>query len=171
MGLDMDLYSLKKSYGNFKKMEYDHWSSKAEEIKYWRKAFAIHEFFCRTVSGLSTYSCVGNFLVGKEIIEKLNGLVKKARDVYDASPKVKKQVLDKIELDFENKKLNEKYIEEEVVDNPLLDEIFPQTNATIIAQKYDKYYYKMLLDTIELTDKLLKDFDWENNYLIYSFCS
>ena len=155
MGLDMDLYKKKKGKrNNYKNLE---------SLIYWRKANQIHRYFVQEVqNGID--DC-GYYRVSKEQIEEL---LRRCQEVVDRSEtKIDKVVVGQVHKEGRWEK---EYEDGRVIINPsIAEELLPaQSGFFFGSTDYDEFYLKDLEYTIEELKKVLEDFDFENDQLIYS---
>lgn len=155
MGLDM--YLVKKKKGQ--KEEYD-WSS---DLAYWRKANQIHNWFVNNVQD-------GNddceyYNVSKEKVEELLNICKKVLEESNLKPAKIKNGQSLI-----NGEWVDNLEDGLIITNPeIAQELLPTTSGFFFGgTDYDEYYVKDLKYTIEEFEKILKEFDFENEYLVYT---
>lgn len=114
MGLDMSLYSAKQNN---------------DEIAYWRKFNALHQWFVENLEGVDNceYSPVSK--------EKLEELVKTLEELQKTKN----------------------------------TELLPTQDGFFFGSTdYDERYWSHVEDTIQTLSEILKNFDFENDQLLYS---
>jgi hypothetical protein len=53
-------------------------------------------------------------------------------------------------------------------DHSLAEELLPATEGFFFgSDEYDEYYFDQIKETVEICEKILKEFDFSTNYLIY----
>ena len=141
---------VKKGDEPFKQIKPERVSYVVEEVAYWRKFNALHNWFVNEC-GDGEDRCQ-EIYVG----EKLEDLLKtlhEVKEVYENSPKKKVQV----KSGWSNGE--ETFIEVEVPeDTDKLDELFPTSDGFFFGgTEYDEYYIGQVNETIELIEGLLKE--------------
>lgn len=140
------------------------WHSFFEEVVYWRKANAIHKWFVDNVQ-YGEDDC-DNYEVSKENIESLLNICKevlenvkvedgKVENGYTWSPTTGKVI---------------NYEDGRVITNPeVCKKLLPTKEGFFFgATEYNEYYLQDLEYTVKELEKILKEFDFENNYLVYT---
>lgn len=123
------------------------YNSLFKEIVYWRKANQIHKWFVDNVQeGID--DC-GYYEVSKQHIEKL---------------------LEICELILDEGIIIKLQEEERIIQNKELCEALLPTQSGFFfgGTEYDEWYIKDLEYTVQELKKILKEFDFENEYLIYT---
>jgi hypothetical protein len=155
MGLDMYLIKRKKG----QRPSEGEWDEKV----YWRKANAIHQWFVDNVQD-GKDDC-DYYEVKKEQVEKLLSLCN--------------EVIDSIRLEkgkvfcgriLKNGEWVNEYIDGMVVsDTSVAEELLPTQDGFFFGStEYDEWYLEDLKHTSEKLEKVLKEFDFENDYLVYT---
>lgn len=190
MGLDMHLKKGKKipkiSFDEYKKInnkvfeedketleeykdyiqecgEHIHWKSLLDDVVYWRKANQIHKWFVDNVKdGIDDCDY---YEVSKEDIEKLLNLCK---EVLDKTITKKGKVANG--RTYKDGTWQNNYEDGLVIVNPdVAEELLPTQDGFFFGSTgYDEYYLEDLKHTVEEFEKILKEFDFENNYLVYT---
>lgn len=164
MGLDMMLYKTKKNKRaeNRKKLPTLRYGED-EEIAYWRKANMIHKWIYENCAeeGQEDYDLI---LVEKDKIEELLAIAHKVKDSIEL-----------VEGDVQN---GSRYVNGEwqpiiekgkiIKDATICKELLPtQTGFFFGNQSYNEYYAEDIDDTIEQLEKVLKEVDWETEFVYY----
>lgn len=133
-----------------------------KEQIYWRKANAIHKWFVDNVQN-------GNddceyYEVTKDNIEELCNLCK---EVLEKSYTVDGKVNNGFTI--KNGKMKVNTIDGKIIINPEIAESLLPTQSGFFfgGTGYDEFYIEDLTYTYEKLYDLLKNFDFENNYLVY----
>ena len=142
---------------------YVHWQSFFTEVAYWRKANAIHKWFVDNVQD-GTDDC-NYYEVKKEDIERLLNICK---EVLDKTITEKGQVVNGQSL--KDGKWENNYEEGLVIVNPEVAKgLLPTREGFFFGSTgYDEWYLEDLKHTVEEFEKILKEFDFENEYLVYT---
>lgn len=143
--------------------EHIHWKSLLDDVAYWRKANQIHKWFVDNVQD-GTDDC-DYYEVSKEDIEKLLNLCK---EVIDKTITKKGKIVNGQFL--KNGTWQNNYEDGLVIINPdVAEELLPtQAGFFFGSTGYDEYYLENLKYTVDELEKILKEFDFENNYLVYT---
>jgi hypothetical protein len=141
---------VKKGGEPFNKIKTDRVSYVVEEVSYWRKFNALHNWFVNEC-GDGEDNCQ-EIYIGEKLPELLETL-HKVKEVYENSPKKKVQV----ESGWSNGEKS--FVEVEVPeDTDTLDELFPTSSGFFFGgTEYDEYYIEQVNETIELIEGLLKE--------------
>lgn len=132
-----------------------------DEEGYWRKANAIHKWFVENVQD-DNDDC-GYYLVSKDNVIDLLNICKEVKD----SLKDKQLVEKTIKEEYNNEKYTIKVYKS--TDTEIAEELLPTQEGFFFGDtEYDEYYLQDIEMTIEILEKVLKDFDFKNNYLVYS---
>lgn len=172
-----DLPSLKtiEFYRQFYHTKYAAWDTEhkygsdriMEEVGYWRKANAIHEWFVRNVQD-DIDDCSYHHEVTKEILEKLLDTCTK---VLDNCKVVNGPV--KNGSTYSNGEWKDEFIEGRVIVDPTVAmELLPTQDGFFFGgTDYDEWYLNDIENTIEIVQKVLKttDFDKEMIYYVSSW--
>lgn len=156
MGLDMYLIKRKK------KQKGDLWDFK-DELVYWRKANAIHKYFCD---------------IGKEIEEEQSYLIKKEdlENLVNLCDKLLKKVI----LKDGKVSVGKRYISEndcwedmledgKIVINPeVCEELLPTESGFFFGSTdYDEYYIRQIERTKNEIEQVLKSTDFDKDDIYY----
>lgn len=143
--------------------EYIHYKSLFDEVVYWRKANQIHKWFVDNVQG-GVDDC-NYYEVSRENIETL---LKICKEVIQKT--ITKKSMIKNGSIYKNGKWEDKLEEGEIIVNPeIAEELLPTTEGFFFGgTDYDEYYLEDLKYTITKLEEILKEFDFENNYLVYT---
>lgn len=155
MGLDMMLYKNKKNKKN-------NWKN-LEELVYWRKANQIHRYFVENVqNGIDDCSY---YKVSKEQIEEL---LRRCKDVINRSQIGYSKII--VGQTHVNGHWEPDYQKGRVISNPgVAETILPTQGGFFFGNtNYDEFYLRDIERTIEELEKVLEDFDFENDQLVYS---
>ena len=139
------------------------WESIFEEIGYWRKANAIHNWFVQNVQD-GCDDC-GVYEVTKEQLEELLDI---CTQVKDASQMEKGWVRNG--SIYENGRWCPCYQEGEYVANSeLAKELLPTQNGFFFGStEYDQWYMEDIVSTVEILTKVLDETDFETQMVAYS---
>lgn len=142
--------NVKKGTKKYDKIKPERVSHVVEEVAYWRKFNALHNWFVNECAD-GEDNCQ-EIYIGEKLPELLETLLK-VKEVYENSPKKKIQV----KSGFSNGK--ETFYEVEVPeDTDTLDELFPTSSGFFFGgTEYDEYYIQQVNETIELIEGLLKE--------------
>lgn len=142
---------VKKGGETYSPIKKERVSSIVEEVGYWRKFNALHNWFVdNTQDGEDR--CQESY-VGHDQMEELLSTLKQVKEFLDTSPKKKTQV----KVGYSNGK--ELFEEIEVVENTeFLDDLFPTSSGFFFGgTEYDEYYKEEVERTIELIEGLLQE--------------
>jgi hypothetical protein len=141
---------VKKGGEPFNKIKPERVSYVVEQVAYWRKFNALHNWFVNEC-GDGEDRCQ-EIYIGDRLPELLETLLK-VKEVYENSPKKKVQV----ESGWSNGEKS--FVEVEVPeDTDTLDELFPTSSGFFFGgTEYDEYYIEQVNETIELIEGLLKE--------------
>lgn len=152
MGLDMYLHKVYK-----------------EEVAYWRKANAIHDWFDRlyqeqTGSEEELGDCQTMY-VSKEDLQKLK---EDCQKVLNSSKLVYKEVPVR-NYDFDKKEyVTTSKMKKVLDDTSVAEKVLPTRSGFFFGDTdYDEYYVDDLKETIEQIDKILEEVDFGNCTLEY----
>lgn len=149
---------IKEKGTNFK------WLAFNEDVMYWRKANAIHKFFVDKVQK-GVDNC-GDYEVSIDIIKELHDLCVQAKDIVINSHK--KNI--KVHVGFSHEE-GALYEDREVydVDEYIINDVLPTQSGFFFGNTaYDEGYLNDLNNTIEACVKIINEFDFENNDLVYT---
>lgn len=140
-----------------------------EEVGYWRKANAIHNWFVENVQeGID--DC-GEYIVEKEDIEDL---LETCKNVLKNSKLVKGKVyngykVEKNENDDEYKKVLIYEDGEVIEDSSYIEEHLPSVGGFFFGgTEYDEYYIYKVNETVKILEDILKTTDFEKEYITYT---
>lgn len=157
--------SVKEAYKDFilECGQHFKWYSFFEEVCYWRKANQIHKWFVDNVQD-GVDDC-DYYEVTKEDIEKLLNVCK---EVLEKTITEKGQVENGKTL--KDGEWISNYEEGLIITNPeVAEELLPTQDGFFFGGTgYDEWYLEDLKHTVEEFEKLLKEFDFDNNYLVYT---
>lgn len=154
------------------KMRYGAWDTEkkyghegaSEEVAYWRKANAIHNWFVKnTANGIDNCEPV---IVSKEQLEELLDAakkVKKASRLIDGEVKNGYRCGENYEMIpiMEKGKLIE--------DVSVAHELLPTTDGFFFGSTdYDQWYLEDIESTIKQISAILETTDWDNEYVTYA---
>ena len=141
---------VKRGGETFNKIKKERVSEVVEQVGYWRKFNALHNWFVNEC-GDGEDNCQEIYIDEKlpELLETLQ----KVKEVYEKSPKKKVQVKN----GYSNGE--ETFYEVEVPeDTDTLDELFPTASGFFFGgTEYDEYYIEQVNETIEMIEGLLKE--------------
>lgn len=155
MGLDMYLIRMKKGVQPL-------WEEN-NEVAYWRKANAIHNWMVKNVQN-NVDNCE-YYPISKEQIESL----KKLCEDLKSKIKLKKGlVVDYYFFNGFGKEIPH-HVSGKVVDNiEICEEMLPTTSGFFFGStNYDEWYYDQILNTIEQLDKILKETNFDEEEIYY----
>lgn len=142
--------------------KYGH-NSLFEEIGYWRKANAIHNWFVENVQN-GVDDC-GEYEVSKSDLKELLSLCKEVKDnsvLVDGEIKNGYIFKDGVETPIYE---DGKYIE----DPTIAMELLPCSSGFFFgSQEYDEWYLQDIEYTIDKIETILKETDFNNEIIIYS---
>lgn len=146
MGLDMFMTRRKKE---------------SEEVAYWRKANAIHNWLVKNVQYGEDNCCP--YEVYKEQLEALKSDCERVLESLKNSGTHK----EKVKVGWN--KDGDIYEDIDVFnDIELAEELLPTTSGFFFGStQYDEWYVENLKSTVEQLDKILKETDFDNYYIEY----
>ena len=141
-----------------KSIKQDRVSYVTEQVGYWRKFNALHNWFVENCQD-GRDECQESY-VDREKLEELLKTLTEVKNILETSPKKKVQV----ENGWSNGEKT--FVEIEVVtDSEKLDDLFPTTSGFFFGgTEYDEYYKEQVDETIEMITDLLKEEDGEYYY-------
>lgn len=158
-------------YGGKKKTTYSGWDEKhqfprtriMEEVGYWRKANAVHQWFVDHVQG-GVDDCEYHDEVTKEQVEELRDL---CVDIVENCPLVLGKV--KAGLHYENGNFVPIMQDGKVVCNPeYAHDRLPTTSGPFFgSEDYDEFYISDLKETIRICNEVLETTDFEKQMICY----
>lgn len=140
----------------------------SEEVAYWRKANAIHNWFvCNVQNGND--DC-GTYEVKKEQLEKLLDTCKK---VLKNSVLVEGMIVNgyTVERDEKGKLIEKENLVkgEKIYDSTIAKELLPTIEGFFFGStNYDQWYIEKLKETVEQVERILKDTDFDKYYITYT---
>ncbi len=156
---DQFTVSVKRGTKKFTAIKPERVSYIVEEIGYWRKFNALHNWFvANTQDGED--NCQESYVNGEKMEELLQTLLK-VKEVLETAPKKKVSV----KVGYSNGK--DVFEEIEVVeDEKILDELLPTTSGFFFGgTEYDEYYKDEVERTIKfLEDLKVEDPEWSGDY-------
>lgn len=177
MGLDMYLYRKKhlgkaKIQVNILENEYNWYkntnteytlencTSITQEVGYWRKANAIHNWFVKYVQD-DIDNC-GEYYVP---IERLKQLLEVCKEVKEKAIIVEKKVVEEI-YNPEKKEIEDTIVKRKIITNgEEVAEILPTCEGFFFGSTdYDEWYLQDIDYTIELIENILKEDNNEDDY-------
>lgn len=122
-----------------------------EQVGYWRKFNALHNWFVSNVQD-GVDECQESY-VDREKLEELIVTLHEVKNILETSPKKKEQVKN----GYSNGE--ETFVEIEVIeDSEKLDDLFPTSSGFFFGgTEYDEYYQEQVNETIEMIEGLLKE--------------
>lgn len=144
-----------------KKKELGHLSL-FEEIGCWRKANQIHNWFVQNVqNGCDNCEC---YEVTKEQLEELKNICEK---VLEGSRLVKGKIVN--EQNLENGKWVKCYVGGKYIEDPSVAmELLPTASGFFFGSTdYDQWYYRDLVNTVEIINNVLRTTDFEHEIVMY----
>lgn len=148
--------------------DYLHWKSLFKEVVYWRKANAIHQWFVDNVQDGS--DDMDYYEVSKEQIEELRDVCAEVMSVIELEDgKVSCGYSFKQNENGEWERVD--YWEDgKVVKNPNEVAMILPTQSGFFygCTDYNQYYYECVKRTLAELNKLLKETDFEKEYLVYT---
>ena len=146
--------------------EYTHWKSLVKEVVYWRKANAIHKWFVDNVQK-GKDDC-RYYEVTKEHLEELRDKCTEVLWVADIK-------YGKVSYGYSFKKVGNEFVKEEHLEDGYIIEnaeevakILPTSDGFFFGStEYNQWYYEDIKRTIAEINKVLKETDFENEYLVY----
>lgn len=157
-------YIVEIKYENFENTFY----ALSEEVAYWRKANAIHNWFvCNVQNGND--DC-GTYEVKKEQLEKLLDTCKK---VLKSSVLVEGMIVNgyTVERDEKGKLIEKENLVkgEKIYDSTIAKELLPTIEGFFFGStNYDQWYIEKLKETVEQVERILKDTDFDKYYITYT---
>lgn len=157
-------YIVEIKYENFENTFY----ALSEEVAYWRKANAIHNWFvCNVQNGND--DC-GTYEVKKEQLEKLLDTCKK---VLKNSVLVEGMIVNgyTVERDEKGKLIEKENLvkDEKIYDSTIAKELLPTIEGFFFGStNYDQWYIEKLKETVEQVERILKDTDFDKYYITYT---
>ena len=148
-----------------KKHEDDIFQRIAEEVGYWRKVNAVHNWFAENVQ-CGEDDCQYHREVTASDLQQLKSLCAQVISRVKLKP-------GKIHMGtrFSGNTVEQMYEDGFVVTNPsVCDELLPSTEGFFFGSTdYDEYYLESLRETIEICDRVLETTDF-NTQMVY-YCS
>lgn len=153
MGLDMFLYKADE-FGNFD------WGT--DEVGYWRKANQVHKWFVDNVQN-GVDDC-REYVV---TLSNVKELLETCKKVLSGVELKKGKVINGYK--YENDEMIPCYEDGEYIeDATIAEKLLPISSGFFFGgTEYDQWYVWDLKHTVEILEKVLEDFDFENSQLIY----
>ena len=148
--------------------DYLHWKSLTKEVVYWRKANAIHQWFVDNVQD-GNDDC-GYYEVSKEKLTELRDKCAEVMSVIELEDgKVSNGYSFKENENGEFEKV-EYWEDGKIVKNPsVVAQILPtQSGFFYGSTDYNQWYYEDIKRTLAELNKVLKETDFEKEYLEYT---
>ena len=135
---------------------------KCEEVGYWRKANAIHNWFVTNVQN-GVDDC-GKYSVSKDMLESLRDTAQKVLDscvLTDGDINVGSHIVNgQVERIIQRGKV--------VADPTVAEELLPTISGFLFGcEDYTESYVNDLSDTIDITSAILSETDFENYDVYY----
>lgn len=155
------LYKKLKPY--MKKTKYGNFDTIHEEVGYWRKANQIHNWFVENVQG-GVDDC-SSYIVSKEQVEELLDICYQVKDsITLIDGEVRNGQISKNGVMVDNIEPGK-----QIVNTTIAEELLPTCEGFFFGgTDYDQWYAADIYDTIEILERILSDFDFENYTLLYS---
>lgn len=134
-----------------------------EEVGYWRKANAIHNWFCDNVQG-GVDNC-GSYEVTKIQLTNLLDTCKLVKEKFVIKP-----ALVEDGAEFVDGKWKPNMIDGEVITNTeVAEELLPTCSGFFFGSTdYDDWYIRQIDNTIEILTKVLAETDFDKEIVYYS---
>lgn len=162
MGLDMFLCKIKKKKGVTLEEILKSKDTELEDMIYWRKANQIHNWFVKNVQNGVDEGDI--YEVSKE---QLQELLKVCQKVYKSSILVDGKVHNGDTYEG-HKRVPIIEPGKVIKDNSVAEKYLPTCDGYFFGSTdYDEYYMEDIRYTIEELEKILEDFDFDNNYVVY----
>ena len=142
---------VKKGGEPFSNIKPERVSYVTEQVGYWRKFNALHNWFVENVQD-GRDECQESY-VDQEKLEELVVLLHEVKNIFENSPK---KVVS-VKNGWSNGE--DTFIDVEVIsDSEKLDDLFPTSSGFFFGgTEYDEYYIEQVNETIELIEGLLKE--------------
>lgn len=142
---------VKKGGELVKSIKPDRVSYVTEQVGYWRKFNALHNWFVENCQD-GRDECQESY-VDREKLEELLKTLTEVKNILETSPKKKV----KVENGWSNGEKS--FVEIEVIeDSEKLEELFPTSSGFFFGGvEYDEYYQEQVNETIEKINDLLKE--------------
>ena len=122
-----------------------------EEVMYWRKFNALHNWFVQNVQG-GVDECQTSY-VDREKIEELVGVLRQVKESLEKSAKGVVEVVGGWRDGKEYKVPLETFLDTEVA-----EELLPTASGFFFGgTEYDEYYFEQVVETLEVLEKELED--------------
>jgi len=157
MGLDMYLHACKKvvcpNCGEVIKGV-----GETEEIAYWRKAYAIQDWFSRHCANGKLENCEQHPVTKDQLIELRDHCIK----VLNSASLISKEVAMNV-YDPDLRKYVERPVIRQIMDNvSVAEELIPDEDCI-----YDENYYTKLVNTVEQIDRILEEINFNEYDVVY----
>lgn len=134
----------------------------AEELAYWRKANQIHNWFVENVQDCED-DC-GRYIVDEDQLTELYETAKTVLDSIKLVPaKVKNGTM------FKDGEWVDNIIDGNTIEDPsVAEELLPSQSGFFFGSTdYDEWYYEDIKSTVKQLEKVLKETDFDNEYVYY----
>ena len=152
-------------------MRYWHWDTNQEyghkyiyeEVGYWRKANAIHNWFCDNIQG-GVDNC-GSYEVTKVQLVNLLDICKTVKE-----KSIMKNALVEDGAEFVDGEWKPNMVDGEIIANPEIAEGLLPTRSGFFfgSTDYDDWYMRTIDNTIEILTKVIEETDFDNEIVFYS---
>lgn len=157
---DQFTVSVKRGTKKFTAIKPERVSYIVEEIGYWRKFNALHNWFVqKTQDGVD--ECQESYVNGEQMEELLQTLLK-VREVLETAPKKKVEV----QVGWSNGEKMMEEIETFDINDEVIEDLFPTASGFFFGgTEYDEYYKDEVERTIKfLEDLKVEDPEWSGDY-------
>lgn len=168
MGLDMFLFKLNKTHESDPTATTNSIIDAMEEVGYWRKANQIHGWFVENVQG-GIDDC-GYYKVSKQNVEELLSLCNQVLDIFKKATPEPGEVISGFELiDGVWKTIYRPGTVYKNLDVEAIKELLPPVDGFFFgSSRIDEGYKEDIEDTVNILTNILDNFDFENDYLLYT---
>lgn len=134
-----------------------------DEVAYWRKANQIHKWFVDNVQK-GEDDC-GYYKVSKKKLEELRDLCKSLKKQIIVGPG---KIL--YSETFKNGKWEQVWENgKTIINQELCEELLPTTSGFFFGSTdYNQYYIEDIENTIKQLERVLKETDFDNEYIVYT---
>lgn len=168
MGLDMFLFKSAKIHESDPTATINSVMDAMEEVGYWRKANQIHGWFVENVQG-GVDDC-GYYKVSKQDVEDLLSLCNQVLNIFEkATPELGKVMIGSQLIDGVWEPIYKSGTVYKNLDVETIKELLPPVDGFFFGKtEIDETYKEKIEDTVNILTNILDNFDFENNYLLYS---
>lgn len=165
MGLDMFLFKIDKTHKSDTIMSV---MDAMEEVGYWRKANQIHGWFVENIQG-GVDDC-DYYKVSKQNVKKLLNLCNQVLDIFKKATPEPGWVISGYELTDDGwEPIYESGTVYKNLDVETIKKLLPPVDGFFFGKtEIDETYKEKIEDTVNILTNILDNFDFENNYLLYS---